>query len=73
MSAVVKTYYTVSSPSSTWTIEHGLGVMPIVNILVEVDGEKVPAFPLSMTHNNSLTTTTITWSVARSGEVHVLY
>lgn len=25
-------------PSSTWTINHNLGVMPAANILIEIDG-----------------------------------
>lgn len=73
MSGLNKDYYTISSASTTWTVTHNLGVMPIVNVLIDNGGQKTPAAPLSITHNSLLTTVTITWTTAKTGEVQLLY
>lgn len=73
MSGLNKDYYTISSSSTTWVITHNLGVEPIVNVLIDLNGQKTPAFPLSISHNIGRTTVTITWATAKTGEVHLLY
>ena len=59
--------YTQSSPSSVWSIFHGMGTYPLVEINVYDDnGILQKAFPLSVVHND-LNNVTVTWSSNRAG------
>ncbi len=55
------------TPSATWTINHGLGVKPVVD--VTVDGQKM--YPMSVEHitDNQLV---LTFSVPRAGKARLV-
>jgi hypothetical protein len=56
-----------STPSTTWTIYHGFGQEPLVDVNVLDSGEYKKAFPLSIVHND-VNNITITWTTARAGK-----
>ncbi len=52
--------------ASVWTINHGMGMYPAVDVYIEVDGEIVKIMPQAVTYVNPMVCT-LTFSVARSG------
>lgn len=52
--------------ASTWTVNHNLGLYPIVDIFIDYEGEKHKILPLSVQYTD-LNTCTITFSSPRTG------
>jgi len=70
--SVVRGYtHTQSTPSTTWTINHNLGLsQPIVDVFVDDNGTITRILPASMVVTNSNTLTlTFTSALAGSAEV----
>ena len=63
--------YKQSAPSSTWSVFHGMGAHPLVEVNVYDNlGVLQKAFPLSIVHTD-LNNVTITWSQSRTGIVSI--
>ena len=62
--------HTQSTASSTWTINHNFGTIPLVDVNVWDGGILKKAFPQSVTHVNE-NSISITWSVPRTGYASV--
>jgi hypothetical protein len=73
MFGISKYTYTQSAPSTTWVLNHNIGLTPIVNTLIDIGGELKPALPVSIVHNAANTVTTITWSSPRTGQATIAY
>lgn len=55
-----------TTPSSTWTINHGFGVKPFCDISVNVGGSSVKIIPLGVTHQND-NTVVVTFTNVQTG------
>ena len=73
MTTALLTSYThdQSAASSTWTINHNLGSVPVVEISLIENGQMKKAFPLSLTHP-SVNQTVVTWSSPRTGKAFLI-
>lgn len=60
--------YTQSAASTTWTIYHGFGKKPLIDININLNGVVQKAFPQSLVQVDE-NTVTITWSSPRTGYV----
>jgi len=59
--------FTQSVPASTWTIFHGFGAMPMIDVtVIDNAGNVQKAFPLSITQIDA-NNVAITWSSDRAG------
>lgn len=58
--------FEITSASDAWTIEHGLGAYPIVDVYIDLAGEMNKVIPLSVTYVD-VNTCVIGFSVPRTG------
>ena len=73
MPGIAKLISYQTAAQSIWIINHGLGVMPIVDVLIDSGGTLKPALPVAIVHDSGNTVTTITWSSPRTGQVTLAY
>ncbi len=63
----IQTYTHVQETAATaWNINHNLRCLPVVDVIVEIDGVLQTILPLSTVHADNMNTV-ITFSEARSG------
>ena len=55
-----------ASASTSWTVVHGLGIYPTIDVFIDYQGEKHKILPLAVTYVDK-NTCTISFSVARTG------
>lgn len=48
--------FTQDEPSDTWVVDHNLGDITAVNVVIEIDGESHTILPNSISHNLNQTT-----------------
>lgn len=63
--------HTQTSPASTWTITHNLGCKPQFDLVLEVNGQNLKAYPEGAVHTDD-NTLTLTFSTNRTGVVRVI-
>lgn len=60
----------ITNPSTTWTVEHNLGYIPLCEVSVIDDGALQVMLPLDITVTT--TTVTATFSEVRTGEIRII-
>ena len=68
----VKTFdFVQASASAEWTINHNLGVKPVMDVMSTVDGDLQKMFPLNVIHVDD-NTTVVTFSEPRTGKARLV-